>query len=557
MDFPIDALPKELAALALAAGAAGNYPPEFVAVPGLSVLAASIGGRAVLDLQRTFRARPIIWTATSAPPGAAKSPGQRIATAPFRKCEAEWAEAHMEALHSYKAELVEYKASTKGAGDDGADAPAEPARRRCLMGDTTIEALVPVLQGNPAGGLLWAQPEITAIIGSLDQYRASGKGAGRASFLQLHDGDHLQVDRIGRGSLYVPEPRVSVTGGVVPERLGDLLGGADGLGARFLVAHLPDADLSLVNLDRDVSLTVVEEWDALVRGLMGDPTDGTPRAAIAADEVIVIRLGSDAKSVWKQAAQAFGKAWRRGETTSFGQQVIAKASLHLAHVALVLHVAANPERITAEVSGETMERAAALINYFVDSALSLDVIEASAAADIPTRRLDEGVGKLTQWLRRRPCRVARIGDLAKAHVAGCRTRDEVDQLVHRYGEVYPGCVTEGRLPGATSGPETTLILAPPPPQTSATSATSATYMSENQGVEGGLRSNSEINTPSGTPSGDKPVAEVAEVAEVATVPPARNGHRRPAAEGLEDQLNLIPLEALESGPDGTPRGWQP
>ena len=54
--------------------------------------------------------------------------------------------------------------------------------------------------------MLREQSEIAAIIGALDQYHSKGRGAGRPSFLALWDGRDLQVDRIQRGSLYVPSP---------------------------------------------------------------------------------------------------------------------------------------------------------------------------------------------------------------------------------------------------------------------------------------------------------------------------------------------------------------
>ncbi len=520
--FPLEALPKPLADLAKAAGAAGGFAPEFVAVPGLSVLGASVGHRAVLDLQRTFRVHPIIWTATCAPPGAAKSPGQRIATAPLRKLETQWAQSYEEALERYEADLKDLKkASRADSGGEEDDAPAAaPVRRRCLVGDITIEALAPILQRNSAGGLVWAQPEITSIIGGLDQYRPGGRGAGRSLFLQLHDGDYIQVDRIGRGALYVPEPRVSVTGGIVPERLADLLGGTDGLGARFLVAYLPGAGLALVNLDRNVAPRVTDSWDELIRLMVGDATL-TAQEAAEANLTVEVRLSSDAKEVWKRATHAFGKTWRKGKTTSLGHQVIAKASLHLASVALALHVAANPERIAPEVSAETMERAAALIECFLDSALNLDTIGPSAAADLPTRRLDEGVDKLVAWLRRRPKQVARIGQVHGAHVAGCRTADEVGQLLARYAEVYPECVSEGRLPGATSGPQGTIVMAPLPRP--GTASTASTHMSKNGVPKGGPRSNHEINTTQKPPPGDKPV----EAVEAVPPAPERDGTASP------------------------------
>jgi hypothetical protein len=540
--MPTGALPKPLADLATATGAASGFPTEFVAVPGLSVLAAAMAGRAELELSAVFRVKPIIWTATSAPPGSGKTPGQQVATAPLRRLESLWSQAHQEAVQAHEAAVA--------ALSKGSEPPPLPLRRRCLVGDATVEALAPIMLHNPGSGVLWEQSEIAAIVAGLDQYRANGKGAGRPSFLALWDGRPLQVDRVGRGSLHVPNPLLSVTGAVQPARLSAVLSGADGLGSRFLVAHLPDAGLALPRLNHRVDPAVIAGWDALIRALVGEPESCSP---VAAGDPQVVRLSAGAKTAWDSAMRQLKRSYTDARTTGYGQQVIAKAPLQLARLALLLHVADHPDQIPREIAGETLERAAQVVASFVEAELALDVTEASAAADVGTRRLDEGVQTLIDWLRRRPGQVARQGDLVRAHVAGCRTADEVSRLLDRYGETYPGCVSEERLDGVSSGPVPVLVRAPsqrlPLQRTSATSATSATIYRPEGVEEVALRSNPEINPPLDPPFDDK---HVAPVAPVALVPPARNGHRPPTTEGLEGQLDLIPLEALAGGPNGTP-----
>ncbi len=534
--FPTAALPKSLADLATATSAASGFPLEFVAVPGLSVLAAAMAGRAELEVTAVFRAQPITWTATSAPPGSGKTPGQQVATAPLRRLEAIWAQAHQEAILAHEAAVAKLS--------KGSEPPPQPLRRRCLVGDATVEALAPIMLANPGAGLLWEASEIAAIVAGLDQYRPSGKGAGRPSFLALWDGRPLQVDRVGRGSLHVPNPLLSVTGAVQPARLSAVLSGADGLGSRFLVAHLPDAGLALPRLNHRVDQTVLGGWDALIRDLVGEPDSSSP---MANREPQVVRLSSGAKAAWDKATRQLKRSYTDARTTSYGQQVIAKAPLQLARIALLFHVADHPDQIPPEIAGEVLERAAQVVAYFVEAELALDVTEASAAADVGTRRLDEGVQVLIDWLRRRPGQVARLRDLQAAHVAGCRTADEVHKLVDRYAETNPGCVSEERVEGVSSGPVPLLVRAPQPAhRTAATAATAATTYPPEGVEEVAPRSNPEINTPPDPPFDDK---HVAAVAAVAAVPPASNGHRPPATDGPDGALDLIPLEALATGPD--------
>ncbi|MHB8394095.1 MAG: DUF3987 domain-containing protein [Candidatus Dormibacteria bacterium] len=540
--FPLDALPRPLEDLARAAGSAGDYPPEFVAVPGLSVMAVAIGGRATLRVQRTFRGRPLVWVFTSAPPGAAKGPGQRVAVAPLVKLQGNWAAQYQEALARYKAELAAWEAQPKKDRGDEPEPP--PPQRRCLVGDATLETLAPIMLQNPAGGVLWEREELGSIVGSLDQYRAGGKGAGRSSFLELHDGQHLLVDRIVRGSLFVREPRCSVVGGMVPEKFASILGDSDGLGPRFLGSHHPGAGLSLVNLDRDIPQSMIDDWDNLIRTMITRPDEGEALPALEPDQVTEVRLGSDSKGAWKEATRTFDEIWRRGEITSFGQQVLAKASLHLANLALVLHVAASPKHIPPEITGETLRRAAALIGYFIESALALDLLEPSAAANRQIQQIDDAIDhRLIPWLRRRPRQMATLGQITIWKGVG-RTGKETAQVVARYGETHPDCVMTGsRREGVTKGPVPIYVFAPAH-RTSGTVGTSGSHTSANGVPERAPRSNSEINTPADTPSADKPLPEVPTVPEVPPVP-ERDGHAAP-----DDGVASVPPEAPADNPNG-------
>ena len=447
--FPLDALPKALADLARTASLASGFPAEFVAVSGLSVLGAAIGGRAELELSSDFRVKSIIWTSVAAPPGSGKTPGTQIATAPLRRMDGHWFDVHRASLEDYQLQV-----SMKAAGDPPL---SPPRRRRCLIGDSTIEAIAPTLVENPGAGMLWEQSEIAAIIGALDQYHSKGRGAGRPSFLALWDGRDLQVDRIQRGSLYVPSPLVCVTGGVQPARLEVLLIGGDGLGARFLIEYLPDAGIATPVFGRRADHRAHAAWDDLIFQLLVDPDHGIP---VEMGDPTLVQFGRSATVAWAAAMRAFKRRWQDARATNHGQQVVAKAPLQLARLGLSFHVADHPEQIPSELHGDTVERALAVVDHFIEAALNMSVTEASAAASLSTRRLDEGVQILLDWLRRRPGQVARSGDLLTAHVAGCRIAEETRRLIGRYAETFPGCVSEERREGVNRGPLALVVRTP-------------------------------------------------------------------------------------------------
>jgi len=144
--FPVNALPTTIANYITAAARSIACDVAFVAVPMLSCLAAAIGNTRWLRLKAGWDVPAVLWTATIAPSGSAKSPGLAAALRP----------------------VEQFKRDSR-AQHSGEHSP------RYMVLDTTIEALATLLAGNPRG-LLLAVDELAGWFGSFDQY--SGRGGG-------------------------------------------------------------------------------------------------------------------------------------------------------------------------------------------------------------------------------------------------------------------------------------------------------------------------------------------------------------------------------------------
>ena len=84
-----------------------------------------------------------------------------------------------------------------------------PKQTRLAMQDTTIEAAQEILKDSPDGVLLY-QDELSGWFGSMDKYSsARGAAKDRAFWLQSYNGGPYTVNRIGRGSLLIPNLSVS------------------------------------------------------------------------------------------------------------------------------------------------------------------------------------------------------------------------------------------------------------------------------------------------------------------------------------------------------------
>ncbi len=243
-------------------------PPDFIAVGALVALGAIIGARCAIKPKSrdSWLIVPNLWGGIVGLPSAKKSPAIGAALKPLDRLIARAMEAHradVEAFDSEKTvfeakkEAIEHriKAAAKDAkkGDlDGIarelqghrqQAPEAPILRRYKSNDTTVEKLGELLRENPSG-LLVMRDELVGLIASWDK---EGREGERALYLEAWNGNaSFDTDRIGRGSIFIPNLCVSIFGGIQPDKLTGYLEQAanalanDGMLQRFQLLVFPD-----------------------------------------------------------------------------------------------------------------------------------------------------------------------------------------------------------------------------------------------------------------------------------------------------------------------------
>lgn len=248
-------------------------PPDFPAVGALVALSSLIGARAVVSpkARDDWRVAPNLWGLIVGRPGVMKSPALGEALKPLHRLEAiereQWKAAHDAwTLDCKVAELAakqnEKQAASMAAKDPAkarallapVDLPEEPAARRYVVNDATVEKLGEILESNPWGTLCY-RDEIHGLLCSLDR---QGQEGSRAFYLQAYDGNQgYTVDRIIRGTHYIPRVCLALLGGIQPGKVQSYVreavaGGAgdDGLLQRFGLAVWPDVSREFVYVDQ-------------------------------------------------------------------------------------------------------------------------------------------------------------------------------------------------------------------------------------------------------------------------------------------------------------------
>ena len=256
------------------------------------------------------------------------------------------------------------------AVDEG---PAEPIRRRYVVNDLTYEKLGEILATNP-DGVLSVRDEMRGLFLSLAREESA---PARAFYLQAWSGGSYTFDRIGRGTVTVPDARLSMVGGIQPGPLSELVQQArrgaadDGMIERFLIAW-PDAPGQWREVDRfpdsESKRRVWETFDRLddvtadaLRAEQGQDYQGQPSG------LPFLRFADDAREAFGEWRSEFEGTIRAADGEGL-EGALSKFRHHVPALALVTHVidgGIGPVTLVATL------RALALAEYFESHARRL------------------------------------------------------------------------------------------------------------------------------------------------------------------------------------------
>jgi hypothetical protein len=214
-----DDIPRVLAEFPAAFAAASGMDPTLTLSAAIAVAAAALSDefQIIGDSRSAWFQQARLWVLAIARPGCGKTPAQRAMLEPL------W-QIHRELDQQWRDQMAAI----------GEETPKIP-RPRVILADTTIEALSEALCSNPRGVLL-ANDEFESWLGSLDAYRRSGVSRDRGEWLRVFDGGPYTIERVQRGSIFVPNWGASILTATTPATLAKFTRQLpeDGLLQRFL-----------------------------------------------------------------------------------------------------------------------------------------------------------------------------------------------------------------------------------------------------------------------------------------------------------------------------------
>ncbi len=267
---------------------------DFVAVSALCGLSAVIGNgvRVSPKQHANWKIVPNLWGAIVGEPSTMKTDTMEAALAPLDVFQEEW---HQEWLKKKKQQetkdiLIEldkrekkkqaYKA-LKDQDEEQALALLSQSlehkeseeddtlnKRRLIVNDVTVEKLGELLKENPRG-LLLVRDELSGFLSDLERKEYQSD---RSFYLTAFNGNKSYTyDRIGRGTIFIPNATVSIIGGIQPARIIPIIQAMhhgtnnDGLLQRFQMLVWPDERKERLWVDRPPNQKAWESYQGVFR----------------------------------------------------------------------------------------------------------------------------------------------------------------------------------------------------------------------------------------------------------------------------------------------------
>lgn len=250
-EFPIETLPESFQALIHHKYEIEGWEKKTLAVSLLSATATAIGSAVSLNNGKWTEIKPILWVAVLGESGTAKTHIMQSAFDFIHK-------VNRDSMLQYEAELNAFEKDKNNALN-----PNRPKPTNYILKDFTPESIA-VTHKNNDKGLVIFQDELAGWIKRFDRYSGGGE---KELYLELYNGNAIQVNRANKPPLYVDEPCVNIIGGIQPSKLALISNSeseGDGFLQRFLfVRHKPSkADQwTLEEVNKDILKAVAKTME--------------------------------------------------------------------------------------------------------------------------------------------------------------------------------------------------------------------------------------------------------------------------------------------------------
>jgi replicative DNA helicase len=388
-DFPVDALPGTIAAYCLAVAEETQTDPAMPATVALGTISAAAGGKYDVVIPEHGWSEPVVIMAlTGAEPATRKTRIFRLETKPLVDYErlVNPDERRAVAEHESRERVLEKQLqAAENAGskiDDGKIRDTEAVRMaaveelhehrskrprisQIIADDATPEA---------AKSLLAEQGGHIAVMSAESAFLSNTAG-GRYSdspnldvLLNGHAGDRIRVNRQGRASETIESARVTLCLMVQPDVIREL-GKSPGFiargGAARLLPSFPPDMLGRRRIDvQRVPYELAEAWHAIITAVV-------QRRPITEDDVVIpwpLYLDASGMATFREYRVQHEADMNPNGAYAEIRDWAGKQPGAVLRIAGLLHITTNATPEAERITGETIQRAIRVVDYFAEHA---------------------------------------------------------------------------------------------------------------------------------------------------------------------------------------------
>jgi len=415
--FPSTSLPEWLHGYVDAVAIATQTPVDLAAMLALSVIAISCAKKVIVRMKEGYCEPVNVYTVTALPSGNRKSQVFRTMIEPVQEFES--SEAHRQAPEIARRNAA-YKireAQLKRAEEQAANATSRdkeelaeiagqfavelaefdvPTATRLMVSDCTVEMLAVILR-QQGGRIAVMSPEGGEIFGLMSGRYTATKEGNFEAFLKGHTGEPIRVDRVGRTSVFIDSPAITMGLTVQPEVIRSLISKQGFRGRGLLARNLYSMPVSLLGRrDTDAPSVPIElqsMYAQKVLSLLRLPfvrdkdTKSAPFVLQFSDEAMV-HMRHFERWIEPQLSE-FGEL---GAMTDWGGKLFGAVG----RIAGLLHMAEHagaPTPWEIRIDLKTVEWATEIGRYLIPHAKAAFDLMGSDAATVAAR-------KIVRWLER-------------------------------------------------------------------------------------------------------------------------------------------------------------
>ncbi len=355
--FPLEIFPEVVRNYIKGCTECLNLVPDFMGVSVLSAVASIIGNSYQIKVKEEWLERPILWIAIVGYSGVRKTPSLKMIIDPLQKIDKRMYQKYCKEKNQYDSE--------KELGS-----PSKPIPEQLIVGDTTIEALFPILKNNP-NGVLYYRDELIGWINDLTRY---SKGSAEQHWLSLYSNQSIRLNRkTTEDNLRIDNPFVNVLGGIQPDVLSKLFEddrGINGFTSRILFSYPSDVKRTISN--KELPSSLIAEYDNFINRFLYIEKNKEENESI---HPIILPFSTSAKQLFLEWDENFINSKINDEKLpEIVKSALSKLEALMPRLALVIQFIDDiglqkPE--PTEVGIQAAKKAIILVNYFYTNSLKV------------------------------------------------------------------------------------------------------------------------------------------------------------------------------------------